>query len=61
MANDPRTKAEEHTGAKQRSHSEEPLRVLIIDDEEAHAEAVAESLERQDYQCVIATIGSAGC
>src|SRR5438105_2087854 len=38
----------------------EQLRVLIIDDEPFHAEAVAESLERVGYQCVIATSGSAG-
>jgi two-component system response regulator HydG len=36
------------------------LRVLIIDDEEPHAEAVAESLERVGYDCVIATSGTAG-
>jgi two-component system response regulator HydG len=38
----------------------EQLRVLIIDDEESHAEAVAESLVRVGYECVIATSGSAG-
>jgi two-component system response regulator HydG len=38
----------------------EPLRVLIIDDEQFHAEAVAESLQRLGYECVIATSGSAG-
>src|SRR5919202_2274496 len=38
----------------------EQTRVLIIDDEELHAEAVAESLERVGYECVIATSGSAG-
>src|SRR5438105_4631466 len=38
----------------------EPIRVLIIDDEELHAEAVAESLRRLGYQCVIATSGRAG-
>ena len=38
----------------------DPLRVLVIDDEERHAEAVAESLERVGYECVIATSGSAG-
>jgi two-component system response regulator HydG len=38
----------------------EQLRVLIIDDEPLHAEAVAESLERVGYECVIATSGSAG-
>ena len=36
------------------------LRVLVIDDEQFHAEAVAESLERVGYDCVIATSGSAG-
>jgi two-component system response regulator HydG len=38
----------------------EPLRVLVIDDERNHAEAVAESLERVGYSCVVATSGSAG-
>src|SRR6266436_6177965 len=36
------------------------LRVLIIDDEELHAEAVAESLARIGYECMIATSGKAG-
>lgn len=36
------------------------LRLLIIDDEPAHAEAVAESLERVGYDCTIATSGAAG-
>jgi two-component system response regulator HydG len=49
---------ESTTNGKQAT--EGPLRVLIIDDEKAHAEAVAESLERQDYECVVATTGSAG-
>src|SRR5579884_89208 len=40
--------------------ADEPLRVLVIDDERFHAEAVAESLERVGYSCVIATSGSAG-
>ena len=38
----------------------EHFRVLIIDDEQFHAEAVAESLERVGYDCVVATNGSAG-
>src|SRR5437762_11596385 len=38
----------------------EGLKLLIIDDEADHAEAVAESLERIGYECVIATSGSAG-
>src|SRR6516165_10321608 len=40
--------------------NDEPIRVLVIDDEKAHAEVVAESLERVGYQCVIATSGAAG-
>jgi two-component system response regulator HydG len=40
--------------------NDDQLRVLIIDDEESHAEAVAESLKRVGYDCVIATSGSAG-
>ncbi len=40
--------------------SDEQNRVLIIDDELLHAEAVAESLERVGYECAIATSGSAG-
>jgi two-component system response regulator HydG len=38
----------------------EQIRVLIIDDEEFHAEAVAESLQRVGYECVVATSGAAG-
>jgi two-component system response regulator HydG len=38
----------------------EGLRLLIIDDEPSHAEAVAESLERVGYECVIATSGTEG-
>ena len=38
----------------------EGLKLLIIDDEPSHAEAVAESLERVGYQCVVATSGAAG-
>ena len=40
--------------------SDEPIRVLVIDDERFHAEAVAESLERVGYECVVATSGAAG-
>jgi two-component system response regulator HydG len=42
------------------SKSGDGLKVLVIDDEEFHAEAVAESLERVGYECVLATSGSAG-
>src|SRR5580658_3184726 len=37
-----------------------PVRVLIVDNEEALAEAVAESLERVGYQCLVATSGNEG-
>jgi len=40
--------------------SDEPLRVLIIDDEKAHAEVLKESLERVGYECAVATSGKAG-
>src|SRR5438045_1788944 len=40
--------------------NDEPLRVLVIDDEEFHAETVAESLQRVGYECFVATSGSAG-
>jgi two-component system, NtrC family, response regulator HydG len=38
----------------------EPLRVLIIDDEEFHAETLAESLQRVGYECVVATTAARG-
>jgi len=37
-----------------------PIRVLIVDDDEAHAQAVAESLERTGNECTIATSGQRG-
>jgi two-component system response regulator HydG len=36
------------------------LKLLIIDDEPSHAEAVAESLERVGYDCVVATSSAEG-
>ncbi len=36
------------------------IRVLVVDDDESHAEAVAESLERVGYQCVVAASGREG-
>jgi two-component system response regulator HydG len=36
------------------------VRVLIVDNEEAHAQAVAESLERVGYACSVATSGTEG-
>jgi two-component system response regulator HydG len=38
----------------------EPIRVLVIDDQEMHAQAVAESLERLGYEAVVATSGPEG-
>jgi two-component system, NtrC family, response regulator HydG len=40
--------------------TDEPLRVLVIDDERPHAETVAESLERHGFVCTIATSGKEG-
>ncbi len=36
------------------------ISVLIVDDDEAHAQAVAESLERVSYECAIANSGPKG-
>ncbi len=36
------------------------IRVLVVDDDEPHAEAVAESLERVGYECVVAKSGREG-
>jgi two-component system response regulator HydG len=38
----------------------EGLKVLVIDDHQAHAEAVAETLQTKGYECSIATSGAAG-
>ncbi len=40
--------------------SAEQIRVLIIDDEKFHAEALAESLGRVGYDCVLASSGAVG-
>ena len=37
-----------------------PIRVLIVDNDAAHAAAMSESLERVGYTCTVATSGSAG-
>src|SRR5437879_328153 len=39
---------------------EQQIRVLVVDDDEPHAEAVAESLKRVGYDCTIATSGREG-
>src|SRR4051794_21897767 len=38
----------------------EPLNVLVIDDDKALAETIAESLERRGHDCTVATSGKAG-
>ena len=38
-----------------------PIRVLLVDNDPDHARAMAESLERVGYACVIATGGPEGC
>jgi two-component system response regulator HydG len=48
----PASEAAERPGA--------PIRVLIVDNDEAHAQVVAESLERVGYQCIVATSGIDG-
>ncbi|MCR9198475.1 MAG: sigma-54 dependent transcriptional regulator [Planctomycetaceae bacterium] len=37
-----------------------PIRVLVVDDDEGHAQAVADSLERINCDCKVATSGEAG-
>ncbi len=46
--------------SKQHTSSGEQIRVLVIDDDLAHAEAVAETLEKVGYDCSIATSGLEG-
>src|SRR5215470_19623706 len=38
----------------------EPLRVLVVDDEPAHAHVICEGLERVGYDCTVATSGLQG-
>ena len=37
-----------------------PIRALIVDNDEAHAETMADSLTRVGYQCTVATTGTRG-
>jgi two-component system response regulator HydG len=37
-----------------------PIKVLVVDDDAAHAEAVADSLARVGYECTVATTGAEG-
>jgi two-component system response regulator HydG len=51
---------EKASASHREAKSADSLRVLVIDDEPRHAEAVAESLERVGYECVIATSSQTG-
>lgn len=37
-----------------------PIRVLVVDNDKSHAQAMAETLERVHYECVVATSGPEG-
>jgi two-component system response regulator HydG len=39
-------------------HLQDAFRVLVVDDEEAHAQAVCESLQRTGYECTVALSGA---
>jgi len=43
-----------------REATEKPIRVLVIDDDEGHAEALADGRELDEHQCTIATSGHEG-
>jgi two-component system response regulator HydG len=43
-----------------RAPTSDRIRVLIVDDDESHAQAVAESLDRAGYDSIVATSGSEG-
>lgn len=42
------------------SASAEPLQILVVDDDKALAQTIAESLERRGHKCTVATTGKAG-
>ncbi|MFO7901194.1 MAG: sigma-54-dependent transcriptional regulator [Planctomycetota bacterium] len=46
--------------SKTKSPSPVPIRILIVDNDPAMATAMAESLDREGYVCVVATSGSEG-
>ncbi|HEY1786452.1 MAG TPA: sigma-54 dependent transcriptional regulator [Pirellulales bacterium] len=43
-----------------RAHDGPPIRVLVVDNEPHHAQAVCESLQRVGYECTVATSGPEG-
>ena len=46
--------------AKTTASAGPPIRALIVDNDDAHAETMADSLTRVGYQCTVATTGAAG-
>jgi len=42
------------------SAATEPLQILVVDDDKALAQTIAESLERRGHECTVATTGKAG-
>ncbi|MEO2094887.1 MAG: response regulator, partial [bacterium] len=40
--------------------SEKRISVLVVDDDEGHAEALADGLEMDGHECIVATSGNAG-
>jgi two-component system response regulator HydG len=42
------------------SAAPEPLQILVVDDDKALAQTIAESLERRGHDCTVATTGKAG-
>jgi two-component system, NtrC family, response regulator HydG len=51
---------EEAKTTSQKDTAGPPIEVLIVDNDEAHAEVVAESLDRVGFHCRVATSGSQG-
>src|SRR5262249_35562385 len=56
QVNRPRSACVQRT--KDNGQMETQIRVLVVDDEESHAVAVAESLGRVGYDCIVATSGA---
>ena len=52
--------ARDHATPDDLEPSGPPIRVLVVDDDEPHAQAVAESLERGGYECKTASSGEDG-
>ena len=48
------------TAVKTTASTGPPIRALIVDNDDAHAETMADSLSRVGYQCTVATTGAEG-